>query len=228
MNATITRENALNADNGAFAAFLKEQGIKGFSRVTKANRDAAEAKFKEHFAAIDAAAAQEASKEQEGATNAGTEPSAWAFPKAEQFAASSALIVAGEGAAEVKPEEAKADGANPTETDEEAAARIEAEAAAENESDEAKAERKARAAARASNSVGVALSWRDPEVRTARLTRDGVSVTVEGVTSVYKSVAEAFRANRLPFEKHIKFRLALKASRKEIFKHGDTDYTFEM
>ena len=243
MNAQITRENAFNADNAAFAKFLKEEGVKGFSRVTKANRDAAEAALHAHFATLDAAASivadkAEAAKNAEGATNAGTAPSAWAFPKSTDFTGDGgALVVAGDAVAgwdkvdtSTEDDEQKADGAT-EETDEEAAARIEAEANAEKEAEEteeAKAARKARAEARASNSLGVALSWRDPEVRQARLTRDGVSVTVEGVTSVYKSVAEAFRAHRLPFEKHIKFRLALKASRKEVFKHGDTDYVFEM
>lgn len=49
-------------------------------------------------------------------------------------------------------------------------------------------------------------SWKVPEVRAARSTRHGV--VVDGVE--YRSVAKAFLALGLPYEKHIKFRGELK------------------
>jgi hypothetical protein len=117
------------------------------------------------------------------------------------------------------------------ETEEEAQARIEAEAAAEasagSDSGKAKAEKR-QAYARASNSLGVALSWQDKEVRAARLTRDGVTVTVDGVTTEHQSTRAAFREYRLPDSVHIRFRLKLKASRDEVFNFNGVDYRFKM
>lgn len=229
----INAENVLNLDNATLANFLKEQGVKGFARVSKTNRDAAEAAAKAFFSKVTSA---------EGATDGRNTALETAQAGAFQFATAASVGATG-GAVAVRPEgwtsvegggsEAEAasaehaEAATDGETDEEAAARIEAEAAAEaGETEEQKTERTARAAARASNSVGVALSWRNPEVRAARLTRDGVHVTdANGADAgTYKSVAEAFRALRLPFEKHIKFRLALKTSRKETI----NGFTFEM
>jgi hypothetical protein len=83
-------------------------------------------------------------------------------------------------------------------------------------------------AARRSNALGVSLSWGNPEVRAARLIRDGVTVTVDGVTSAYPSVRQAFRAYRLPDSVHIRFRLKLKSSRKEVFNYKEVDYLFEI
>jgi hypothetical protein len=82
--------------------------------------------------------------------------------------------------------------------------------------------------ARPSNAAGIAASWQNPGVAAARLTRNGTSVTVDGVTSEYKSVAEAFRALTLPVEKHIRFRMRLKASGAEIFEHGGKQYHFRI
>lgn len=226
----INAENVLNLDNVTLANFLKEQGVKGFSRVSKANRDAAEAAAKAFFAKVTGA---------EGATAGALETAregVFHFPTAASAGATGTAVVVhpegwksveggGSDAEAASATDAQTDAQTDGETEAEAAARIEAEAAAESGTDEEKAERKARAAARASNSVGVALSWRNPEVRTARLTRDGVKVTdSEGNSFEFKSVAEAFRTLRLPFEKHIKFRLALKASRKEVI----NGFTFEM
>ena len=70
---------------------------------------------------------------------------------------------------------------------------------------------------KAQNSAGVAASWTNSATRLARVTKHGVKVTFNGETKEYKSVAEAFRDLRLPFEKHIKFRGVLKASKKEAF-----------
>lgn len=232
MNAIkITADNVLNLSNADLKNWFKSIGQP--MNVSRLNRDEAEAAAKAHFASI---AAKAAAAENEGATSAGTEPSAWAFPKADATAGNGgALVVAGdkvagwdlvEGGFEGTSEDPSELGQEVAqESEEEAAARIEAEAAAEKE--EAKA-RKERTAARASNSLGVALSWRDADTRNARLTRDGVSVTVDGVTSIYRSVAEAFRENRLPFEKHIKFRLILKTARKQTFVQGEKEYVFEM
>ena len=81
---------------------------------------------------------------------------------------------------------------------------------------------------RASNAAGVAASWADPDVLAARLQRHGVSVKVDGATTEHRSVREAFRAYRLPDSKHIRFRLALKASGKETFEHGGKKYAFTL
>lgn len=66
----------------------------------------------------------------------------------------------------------------------------------------------ATAAARSAQAEGVAKSWHDPAVRAARAQRNGVEVN--GVE--YKSTAAAFRALRLPFNKHVAFRGKLKAA----------------
>jgi hypothetical protein len=79
---------------------------------------------------------------------------------------------------------------------------------------------------RTTNADGVAASWKDSAVSTARLTRDGVNVTVGGVTTSHRSVNEAFRAHTLPTAKHIRFRLKLKASKAEVFEHEGRQYHF--
>lgn len=235
----VTAENVLNLTNVDLGAFLKANAIEGFSRVSKANRDAAEKVAKEFFAKV--TSAEGATDGRNTALDTSTE-GAFNFPRS---ASTAVVTVAPEGwtsvegggsDAEAEQEARDAKNAESGESEAEAAARIEAEAAAESadDTDEAKAARKARANARASNSVGVALSWRNPEVRAARLVRDGVSVSYKDENGneldagQYKSVAEAFRALRLPFEKHIKFRLALKASRREDIKLGEVVYTFTM
>jgi hypothetical protein len=81
---------------------------------------------------------------------------------------------------------------------------------------------------RTSNAAGIAASWLNPEVAAARLKRNGTEVTVDGVTTEYKSVAEAFRALTLPVEKHIRFRMRLKASGTEIFEHDGKQYHFKI
>lgn len=220
MNAiTITRANVLNLSNADLKNFLKSVGIE--ANVNRNTRDEAEAKAIAHFEKVTAS---------EGATDGSKEPGAWVFPTAASMAAKNAVVVVAESANPAGWESvdggASENGGEVEESEEDAAARIEAEAAAENE--EVK-ERKARAASRASNSEGVALSWRNPEVRTARLTRDGITVAdSNGVTQTFKSVAEGFRSLRLPFEKHIKFRLALKASRSEKIEKDGVIYTFTM
>lgn len=87
---------------------------------------------------------------------------------------------------------------------------------------------------KASNSDGVAASWVDNEVRTARLKRDGVQVVLDGKeVGVYKSTYEAFRANRLPHNKHIRFRLKLKEAHRDnggsaTFEHNGKNYVFSI
>jgi hypothetical protein len=80
--------------------------------------------------------------------------------------------------------------------------------------------------ARSSNAAGVSASWSDTSVKSARLTRDGVNVTVNGSTTTHKSTREAFREYRLPDSKHIRFRLKLKASKDELFEHEGLTYHF--
>lgn len=85
---------------------------------------------------------------------------------------------------------------------------------------------------KASNSDGVAASWADNEVRASRLKRDGVSVEMDGQNlGVFKSTYEAFRALRLPNNKHIRFRLKLKESFRDkgegaTFEHNGKKYEF--
>jgi hypothetical protein len=80
--------------------------------------------------------------------------------------------------------------------------------------------------ARSSNAAGVAKSWGDAAVKSARLARDGVNVTIDGKTTTHKSTREAFREYRLPDSKHIRFRLKLKASKNEMFEHEGLTYHF--
>ena len=91
-----------------------------------------------------------------------------------------------------------------------------------------KPEPRASAAGRASNSLGVALSWLVPDVRVRRLTRDSVEVTVDGATSHFKSAQDAFRLYRLPESKFIRFRIKLKADRSQVFEFGGKSYLFQI
>jgi hypothetical protein len=113
------------------------------------------------------------------------------------------------------------------ESEEEEAARMAAEAQAEGDRQATRAQTSG-SRARGSNSLGVALSWQDKEVRAARLTRDGVMVTVNGVTTGHQSVRAAFTAYGLPDPVHIRFRLKLKASRNEVFEFNGIKHVFHM
>lgn len=62
-------------------------------------------------------------------------------------------------------------------------------------------------------SAAIAASWGDKSIRKARCERTSVKAKGE----VYRSVAEAFRALKLPMGSHIRFRMALKASGREVF-----------
>jgi hypothetical protein len=85
---------------------------------------------------------------------------------------------------------------------------------------------------KASNSDGVAASWVDSDIRAARLTRDGVEVNLDGNSvGIFKSTREAFRALRLPDNKHIRFRLKLKEAHRDqgegaTFEHNGKKYVF--
>lgn len=77
-------------------------------------------------------------------------------------------------------------------------------------------------AGRRSNAI--ALTWKDAQVAAKRAKRD--SVTANGAP--YKSVRAAFKALRLPIEKHIKFRMELKEKGEAIFTHADKPYVFKV
>lgn len=79
-----------------------------------------------------------------------------------------------------------------------------------------------------SNAPGIAESWRDKSVKEARLTRNGVSVTVGNKTTEHKSVRAAFAAYSLPDSKHIRFRLKLKEAKTAIFEHDAIQYLFKL
>lgn len=82
---------------------------------------------------------------------------------------------------------------------------------------------------RASNAAGVSASWGNSEVREARLTRDGVAVSMEGASETeHKSTRDAFRHYRLPDSKHIRFRLKLKANGTETFEWNGKKYVFTL
>ena len=80
----------------------------------------------------------------------------------------------------------------------------------------------------AGNAAGVSRSWANEKVRAARIVKHGVVVTHNGTIQEFKSVAEAFRQLRLPFEKHIKFRLAVKTKGADIFEHNGAMYSFAL
>jgi hypothetical protein len=83
---------------------------------------------------------------------------------------------------------------------------------------------------RASNSLGVSISWQVPTVRAERLTRHGVNVTDEDgeLLGEFKSTLAAFHSLNLPVSKHIRFRLKLKAAGVETFEFGGKSYKFEL
>lgn len=78
------------------------------------------------------------------------------------------------------------------------------------------------------NRESIARSWSDGSVKAARLTRNGVTVTVNGKVTEHKSVRAAFQAYSLPDSKHIRFRLRLKEERNCIFEHNNIQYLFQI
>lgn len=91
---------------------------------------------------------------------------------------------------------------------------------------EADIEKPKRQLSHASNAAGVAASWADPSVAAARLTRDGVTVTVDGKTTTHKSTRDAFRFYRLMDSKHIRFRGQLKAAKAATYEESKKSYLF--
>ena len=135
------------------------------------------------------------------------------FPKASDFTAI-AVVSASEAEAEA---EAEADTT-------EAFDASEAEAEAKAEAEKPKAEKKN--GDKKTLSEAIADTWKRPDVRAKRLTKDTVEVTVEGATVGFSSVWKAFESFGLPAEKHIRFRGKLKQSRAEVFEHDGVRYEF--
>lgn len=85
-------------------------------------------------------------------------------------------------------------------------------------------------------SASIALTWLDPSVAAARMTRDGVTVWLKGEEEGswlvcgsgdgYKSVAAAFAELKLPMSKHIRFRLKVKKEGAAIFEWAGETYKF--
>jgi hypothetical protein len=75
-------------------------------------------------------------------------------------------------------------------------------------------------------SAAIAASWVDPEVAAKRMTRNGVTVTVNGKSAEFKSVRTAFAELKLPDAKHIRFRMLVKKEGRAIFEHNGQSYLF--
>ena len=80
--------------------------------------------------------------------------------------------------------------------------------------------------ARRSNAAGIAASWNDPDVREARLFRQGVVVQVGKKSAEFNSTHAAFEALGLPMSKVIRFRMKLKEAKKLTFEHAGKSYEF--
>lgn len=72
----------------------------------------------------------------------------------------------------------------------------------------------------------IAASWTDPEIAAKRMTRHHITVTVNGKSADYKSVAAAFGALGLPMSKHIRFRMKVKSEGAAIFEFNNQSYHF--
>lgn len=104
----------------------------------------------------------------------------------------------------------------------------------------AKTKAEPKAASGLSLSASIALTWLDPNVAAARMTRDGVTVWLKnddaaegegewlvcGDGDGFKSVAAAFAALKLPMSKHIRFRLKVKKEGAAIFEWAGETYKF--
>jgi hypothetical protein len=75
-------------------------------------------------------------------------------------------------------------------------------------------------------SAAIAASWADPVVADKRMTRNGVTVTVNGKSAEFKSVRAAFEAFKLPDSKHIRFRMLVKKEGKAVFEWTGIKYLF--
>jgi hypothetical protein len=132
------------------------------------------------------------------------------FPKASDF---TAIAVVSASEAEAEADTTEAFDAS------------EAEAEAKAEAEKPKAE-KPKNGDKKTLSEAIADTWKRPDVRAKRLTKDTVEVTVEGATVGFSSVWKAFESFGLPAEKHIRFRGKLKQSRAEVFEHDGVRYEF--
>jgi group I intron endonuclease len=81
---------------------------------------------------------------------------------------------------------------------------------------------------KAKMAAGIAATWHDPAIKAARGECNGVSVTVDGVTSGHRSTRAGFAAYGLPDGSHIKFRKKLKAAGELTFTHDGRDYRFTL
>jgi hypothetical protein len=83
-----------------------------------------------------------------------------------------------------------------------------------------------RAAKSTSRANAIAATWKDPSIAKARAQRTCVRVFdgFDQVVAEYKSTAEAFRRLGLPMNKHIAFRMSLKAAGSKTF----AAYTFKV
>jgi hypothetical protein len=163
--------------------------------------------------------------------NGAEQNAAFRFPKASDFTPSTAVTVvrpAGWSHIEAGNEEtAQADEGAEEQRAKEAAQAQADEAQAEQDAQAEKADAEKEEKRKRTLSEAIAETWKRPEVARARKTRDNVQVTVEGNTEGFSSVWKAFEYYGLPAEKHIKFRGALKKSRKESFSHDGVKYDFE-
>jgi len=80
------------------------------------------------------------------------------------------------------------------------------------------------AAKSVTRSTSISESWNNAEIAAKRARRDNVEVN--GVQ--YRSVAQAFQKLNLPMEKHIQFRMELKASGASSIVSGDKTYNFQL
>jgi hypothetical protein len=74
----------------------------------------------------------------------------------------------------------------------------------------------------ADRSAAISASWKDPAVHAKRIERTAVKVAGQE----FPSVRTAFLALSLPLSRHIRFRIALKASGAEVFEHEGKKYKF--
>ena len=83
-----------------------------------------------------------------------------------------------------------------------------------------------RAAKSTSRANAIAATWKDPSIAKARAQRTCVRVFdgFDQIVAEYKSTAEAFRRLGLPMNKHIAFRMSLKAAGAKTF----AAYTFKV
>ena len=80
----------------------------------------------------------------------------------------------------------------------------------------------------AKRAAAIMETWKDPSVAAARAKRHGVRVAKDGKVSEFRSVRAAFVALGLPLNKHIQFRMELKAAGKIENAYGYNWSTIEL